>query len=153
MVMNVEQFGETMLPKVYNSLASEMQEFRTSMAKIMLAFLGMTFLFVGWAVVRQEVLPIKHKLILSLGIMVVVLLGLVITRLMRRYFTDIASAIVKIQDTAGMFTRGHFVEEQSILPEHWQSFGTSQWKEPIFTVAYMTISLSSVFAVTAIWLI
>jgi hypothetical protein len=98
------------LGKMYTSAIAEMTEFRTTMAKLLTAFVTMQLLFLGWAVTTQAKIDVTRQLLLAFGILLVTVIALYLTRAFQRYFLDIASVITRIDHVHGAFEVGRYVE-------------------------------------------
>jgi hypothetical protein len=58
-----------------------------------------------------------------------------------RYFREVASVIKNIENMIGCHTPGRYGldHNQTLMPEHWSTFGTSKWNEPFFSFSIWLI--------------
>ena len=145
------------LKHLYSHIHSEMQEYRATEMKAMIAIGGMIFVITGWAATKTQDLGQEGLLVLSGGVVLLFFLLMGITNKLNKYFIESAQVINKIEHIFRAYDSGFFIgdgelwESKMLLPESWKDFGKASWKEPIFVFAkYFSIFLS-LFSLIAIY--
>ncbi len=72
-------------------------------------------------------------------------------RALQQRFNGFAYIIRRLNQVQMVYEKGAYLENDTLFPEYWKNFGTSQWKEPIFRVAYVSLVLVGAFGILAVW--
>lgn len=104
------------LTNLYSLLMEELKQFRSTSARLLTGFTGLTIVVIGWVVSTQVSLSTTQRLLLSLGVLVLALISLRVNRLMERYFLDIALVVNRIDRVFGLYQTGTYLEAESMFP-------------------------------------
>jgi hypothetical protein len=140
------------LLKVYEFMFSEMQEFRSTITTIALAFNSALLLLLGWSISKSLSLSILQKELVSIGVLLLTLLILRLCRIIQAYFLSIAQVVNRFDRIYRLHEPGIYLESESIFPEKWKDFGTDTWKEPVFDAALHSSVVIPTFAIIAMWI-
>ncbi|TKJ41206.1 hypothetical protein CEE37_05950 [candidate division LCP-89 bacterium B3_LCP] len=139
------------LLKVYEFMFSEMQEFRAKMLRLVLAYNGVLIIMVGWLFNTQLDLTLDHKILLSIGVLTVLSITLIAIKTFKSYFLNIAKVINKIDHAVLLYEGGQYVENATVFPDEWDTFGKKTWKEPVFDNSRLTIYVTTIFVLLLVW--
>lgn len=150
------------LKHLHSNVFSEMQEFRATLLKLVIAIGGMILAIVGWGATKSHELGTDGLIIFALGIVALVVLMWGITTRLEGYFKETAEVINKIEhlfrcyEDNAYLTQGEFHSDCSnkkLFPANWEHFGNPTWSEPIFHFSKRFILVLGIFGVLSmVWL-
>lgn len=90
---------------------------------------------------------------ISIGIILFGLIAVFIIRTMEIRYRGVAYVTRRINEIQMAHQVGAYIEGESLYPVEWRTYGTKEWKEPIFRVSYLSLSIVTVFGAVAIWIL
>jgi len=140
--------------RVYDNMHQEMREFRTTMSKLIFG-LGAVFLaFAGLLITNENIIITMEKRILASSLVVAFsFLVICITRVLEKYFLDIAMVINQFDRLFGLHDVDTYIQNEAVFPSHWQNFGSQNWREPVFQAAYWLSLVFGLLAIACVWII
>jgi hypothetical protein len=138
---------------IYSSMVSYSQELRGAVERLTIWGCGLILLLDGWLVTSQNPVSTRDRIVISIGIVGFILIVVMIIRSLQQRFNGFAQVIRRVNQVQMVYEHGVFLENDILFPEHWKNFGSPKWKEPIFRIAYVSLTVVGIFGVIAVWLL
>ena len=119
------------LSELYSVIFESMLEFRKNNTKLFFGVSGIILAILGWIFIRENSLELNQQILISVGLGVIIIIYLVLSRSTHHHFLQAATILNKIDEIYGFYEKGKYIKDDTLLPEEWECFGTKEWKEPM----------------------
>jgi hypothetical protein len=141
------------LSSLYSSLASIAQEIRGTTERLTIWSSGLILVVDGWIITGNIKLDVYRRVVICIGVVLFGLIAVFIIRTMETRYRGVAYVTRRINEIQMAHQVGAYLDGEALYPLEWRSYGTKQWKEPIFRVAYVSLSIVTVFGAVVIWIL
>lgn len=141
------------LSSLYASLASIAQEIRGTTERLTIWSSGLILVVDGWIITGNIKLDGHRRGVISIGVVLFGLIAVFIIRTMETRYRGVAYVTRRINEIQMAHQVGAYLDGEALYPVEWRTYGTKQWKEPIFRVSYVSLSIVTAFGAVAIWVL
>lgn len=141
------------LSSLYTSMASIAQEIRGTVERLTIWSSGLILAVDGWLITGNIKLDVYRRGVISIAFILFGIIAVFIIRTMDIRYRGVAFVTRRINEIQMTYKVGAYLDDDALYPLEWQSYGTKQWKEPIFRVSYISLTIVSVFSAVAIWIL
>jgi hypothetical protein len=138
---------------LYEAMISIAQELRQTIERLTMAGCGVVLLTTGWLLSRQNSIKTSHRYFIAISIIVFTIVAIAITWSIKRRYQGVAQSIRRLNEVQLVHVLGAYVHGKVMFPPHFRDYGSDQWVEPIFTIAYLSWILVGGLAAGAIWIL
>jgi hypothetical protein len=138
------------LASIYAAMISIGQEIRQSVERVTVVGIGALLATTGWFIGASDRLRSDLRLFVALAMCCYGgLLYLVVHAMWGRY-KGVAHVTRNLNVLQGAHEHDRFLHDAPLMPTAWRRFGTDQWLEPIFRVAFASLPLSALACALAV---
>ena len=138
---------------LYNSMISITQEIRGTVERMTLWGCGLILALDGWLATSDKNISSIAKIILSFGVLLFGTITIFIVQSLKTRYQSNAQVIRKLNELQLAHTTGEYFQDEALFPDSWKLFGTKDWKEPIFTISYVSLPGITIFGIIVIWVL
>lgn len=139
------------LGSLYSTLASIAQELRGTAERMTIWSSGLILVVDGWAITGNIKLDASRRGVISIAVVLFGVIAMFIIRTIETRYRGVAYVTRRINEIQMAHQVGAYLEGEALYPVEWRTYGTKEWKEPIFRVSYVSLSIVSAFGAVAIW--
>jgi hypothetical protein len=138
---------------IYSSMLSSAQEIRASTQRAATLGASGILLLCAWMVNREGQTSTIGKVFISGGIVVFVGMFVAIIQALGIRYRGVALVIRRINVLQLVYQESAYLDGQILFPDHFRTFGSAQWKEPIFRLSYVSLVVIGAFGMCSVWLL
>lgn len=152
-LVNDKQAKLSIVLAIYSAQVSFIQEMRGVVERLVVGAAGLVLLLDGWLVSRQTPVDLVTKAVFSVGIVGFAGIVVLVIRSLKQRFDGFAYVVRRINQVMMVYELGAYLDNDTLYPDHWKAFGSPNWDEPIFKLAWPSMIAIALFGVVAIWLL
>lgn len=107
----------------------------------------------GWLVLGKIPVALKAKVVISIGIFMFFAITVFIVTTLQQRYDGVAQVIRRINEVQMAYETGVFLDNETLMPKYWKRYGSSQWKEPIFHISYISLTTVCLLGISVVWFI
>lgn len=142
----------TIISSIYSAMISIAQELRRSAERLAIWASGLMLVLAGWLVTGKLQLGFQQKIVVSAAMLLFGLVALLIVWALQQRYRGVAQVIRRINELQMAHKTGAYFKDETLFPVEWQYYGAKKWKEPIFRISYLSVSVVTSFCTLIIWL-